>query len=203
MLLRYGITDAIEVRGGVGSVAWQEGIIDRTVPLEGGSDHTTFESGYNGAAIGTKIRLLQTPVSTLSGVATVSLPLGTGVFDAVDDRARQEVKLAFNGALGSNLSVTMNGGASFFYDEGGNNPFTDRELEWLFLPSLGISATDAIGFYVGYAGFYTDAPNRNWVETGATYLLNADTQIDVNTGLRVDDNVDSAFFLGVGLAHRF
>ena len=203
LLLRYGITDAIELRGGVGSVAWQERITDPSTIDSSEDDYTTFESGYNGAAIGTKIRLLQTPTSTLSGVATLSLPLGTGAFDAADDRARQEVKLAFDGALGANLSVSLNGGASFFYDDGGDNPFTDREVEWLFFPSLGISATDALGVYVGYAGFYTDGINRSWVETGATYLLNTDTQVDVNTGLRVDDNIDSEFFLGLGLSHRF
>jgi hypothetical protein len=36
-----------------------------------------------------------------------------------------------------------------------------------------------------------------------TFLATPDTQIDLNGGLRVDDNVDSEFFLGVGLSQRF
>jgi hypothetical protein len=184
LLLRYGVTNRIEVRGGVGSYVVNESPVD---------------DGYAGTSVGTKVRLFQNELTTLSGVATLGLPTGTGGFDSPDDRARQEVKLAFDGALGEDLTLSVNGGTRFFYAAGTQD---DRAVEWLFIPTLSFSVTETAGAYVGYAGVYDDGPNANWVEGGVTYLYNADTQLDINTGLRVDDNGDD-FFLGIGVARRF
>jgi len=180
LLLRYGVTPALELRGGVGSYVINE---------------SPFDDGYAGTSVGAKLRLVRTATSALSGVATLGLPTGTGAFDTPDDRARQTLKLAFDGALGEGLTLSVNGGASFFYTD-------DSAVEWLFIPTLSFGLTEATGAYVGYAGFYDDGPNANWVEGGLTFLANPDTQLDVNTGLRVDDNGND-FFLGVGVAHRF
>ncbi len=184
LFLRYGLSNRIEVRGGVGSY----------VVLESPRDN-----GYGGTSVGTKVRLTQTDLWALSGVASLGLPTGTGPFDTADDRARQEVKLAFDGALGKTITVSVNGGAGFFYSSGVQN---DRAVEWLFIPTLSFGVTETTGAYVGYAGFYTDATNSNWVEGGVTFLPNSDTQFDVNTGLRLDE-VSDAFFLGLGVARRF
>jgi hypothetical protein len=184
LLLRYGLTNGVEVRGGVGSYVINESPAD---------------DGYAGTAVGAKVRLFRNDLTALSGVATLGLPTGTGAFDTSDDRARQELKLAFEGALGEDITFSVNGGASFFYNSGVQD---DRAVEWLFIPTLSFSVTETTGAYVGYAGFYDDGPNANWVEGGVTYLYNTDTQLDVNTGLRVDDNGDD-FFLGVGVARRF
>ncbi|MFB6247052.1 MAG: transporter [Salinibacter sp.] len=180
LFLRYGITDALELRGGVGSYVVNE---------------SPRDDGYGGSSVGTKVRLFQNATSALSGVATLGLPTGTGAFDTPDDRARQTVKLAFDGALGDGLTLSVNGGASFFYTD-------DSAVEWLLIPTLSFGLTETTGAYVGYAGFYDDGPNANWVEGGVTLLTTPDTQLDVNTGLRVDDNAND-FFVGVGVAHRF
>jgi hypothetical protein len=182
LFLRYGVTDALELRGGVGSYEVTDG-----------------ENGYNGTGVGAKLRLFQNATSALSGVATLGLPTGTGAFDTVDDRARQTVKLAYDGALGEGLTLSVNGGASFFYAAGTQE---DRAVQWLLIPTLSFGLTETTGAYVGYAGFYDDGPSANWVEGGLTFLATPDTQLDVNTGLRVDDNGDD-FFLGLGVAHRF
>jgi hypothetical protein len=114
-----------------------------------------------------------------------------------------------NAALGSNLSLTVNAGANFFWSEGEEAFLSDRKVEYVFIPTLNIGITETTSAYVGYAGFYSDdsqpfdAANANFVETGVTFLATPDTQIDLNGGLRVDDNVDSEFFLGVGLSQRF
>ena len=183
VLLRTGVTQALEVRGGVGSLK-----------------ATADGSGYEGIGLGAKLRLLRTPLTALSGVATTTVPLGTGEFEPGDRRARQELKLAFDGALGDGLTLSMNGGASFYYDEGLQE---DRDLEALFIPTLSVGLSETTGAYVGYAGFFGKSANRNWVEGGLTFTPNPDTQFDVNTGLRVDDNVDTGFFVGIGLATRF
>ena len=184
LLLRYGVTDALELRGAVGSYVINE---------------SPFDNGYGGTGVGAKLRLFQNATSALSGVATLSLPTGTGFFDTPDDRARQEIKLAFDGALGEGLTFSVNGGASFFYAAGSQE---DRAVEWLFIPTLSFGLTETTGAYVGYAGFYNDGLNANWVESGITFLTNSDTQLDVNTGVRLDANANG-FFVGAGVAHRF
>ena len=124
-----------------------------------------------------------------------------------DDRARQTLTLAADGALGEGLTLSINAGASFFWSEG--DAERDRQVEYLFIPTLTVDVTETTSAYVGYAGFYSDdsqrldAENTNVVEAGVTVLATSNTQLDVNGGLRVDDNVDSQFFLGIGLAQRF
>ncbi len=184
LLLRFGVTPGLELRGSVGSYVVNE---------------SPFDNGYAGSAVGTKVRLFQNDVSALSGVATLGLPTGTGVYDSVDDRARQELKLAFDGALGEDITLSINGGTSFYYASGVQD---DRAVEILFIPTLSFAMTETTGGYVGYAGFYDDGPNTNWVEGGVTFLTGTDTQLDLNTGLQIDDNGDR-FFFGAGVAHRF
>lgn len=184
LLLRYGVTNTVEVRGGVGSYVVNE---------------APFDNGYLGTTLGAKARLFQNETSTLSGLATLGLPTGTGPYDTPDDRVRQELTLAYNGALGSGLDLTLNGGTRFYYSSGIQN---DRAFEWLFIPTLSFGVTQTADAYVGYGGFFRDGPNTNWVEGGLTFLAAPNTQVDLNTGLRVDDNADQ-FFLGIGLAQRF
>jgi hypothetical protein len=126
-------------------------------------------------------------------VSTWALPTGTGAFDA--ENVAQTLTLAYDGALGEDLGLSVNVGASLPYAEGAN-------LSYLFIPTLSFDIVDRLGGYVGYAGFYADGPNTNFVEAGVTLLSSHDTQLDVNTGLQVDEDRD-AFFLGLGLAHRF
>jgi len=184
LLLRYGATSGLELRGGIGSYVVNE---------------SPFDNGYAGTSVGAKVRLFQNETSTLSGVATLGLPTGTGAYDSRDDRARQELKLAFDGALGEDITLSINGGTSFYYASGVQD---DREVGVLFIPTLSFAITETTGGYVGYAGFYDDGPNTNWVEGGITFLADTNTQLDVNTGLQIDDNGDR-FFLGVGVARRF
>ena len=178
LLLRYGVNNFLELRGNVNSFVFTDG-----------------DDGYNGTGVGAKVRLWRSGLAQLSGVATTGLPTGTGPFESVDDRARQQLKLAFDGALGTGLTLSVNGGLSFFYTD-------DAATEWLFIPTLSTSFNERTGFYVGYGGFYRENSNTNFVEAGLTYLTGPNTQLDVNTGLQLDEGSDY-FFLGLGLAHRF
>ena len=176
LLLRYGVADFLELRGGVGSFA-----LDAP------------DTEYTGTSVGGKLRLAQSSLSALSVVSTWALPTGTGAFE--NERVSQTLALAFNGALGEGLGLSANAGTSVPY--GG-----DTDPSYLFIPTLSFSLADQVGAYVGYAGFYSTGLNTNYVEAGVTLLSGPDTQLDVNTGLQVDEN-RSAFFAGLGLAHRF
>lgn len=184
LLLRYGISDGFELRGGVNSYVVVEAPLD---------------NGYSGTSVGAKVRLFENDISALSGVATLGLPTETGGFSGPDDRARQDLVLAYDGALGDGITLSVNGGTSFYYVSGLQN---DRDVDVLFIPTLSFELAESMGAYVGYAGFYDDGPNRSWVEGGITIVSNIDTQLDVNTGLRIDSN-GNGFFVGAGVAHRF
>jgi len=190
LLLRYGVTDRIEFRANVGSIGFDEQFA--------GTD-TELESGYNGAAIEAKIKLFENATTTVSGFSSTSVPLSTGPFESVDDRSQQTLALLLDGALGQNLTLTVNGGANFFWDAGEQE---DRAVTALFIPTLNFAINDQAGAYVGYFGQYRDTANTNFVEGGFTYLVSPNTQIDLNGGFRVDDNEDG-FFVGVGLSQRF
>jgi len=183
LLLRLGVTDAVELRGGVGSLGFVS---------NGSSD-----SGYQGLNLGAKARFFQSETATVGALATTSLQsTQSGTFDGMDDRARQDLTLVGNFALGTRLSLTTNVGTQFYFTD-------DAEQSFTFIPTLNIGLNDQVGAYVGYAGTYTDGPNQNFVEGGLTFLATPNTQLDVNTGFRIDDNVDTGFFLGLGLAQRF
>ncbi len=176
LLLRYGVADFLELRGGVGSFA-----LDAP------------DTEYTGTSVGGKLRLAQSSLSALSVVSTWALPTGSGAFES--ERVSQTLALAFDGALGEGLGLSANAGTSIPY--GG-----DADPSYLFIPTLSFDVTDRVGGYVGYAGFYSTGLNTNYVEAGLTLLSSPNTQLDVNTGLQVDEN-RSAFFAGLGLAHRF
>ena len=176
LLLRYGVADFLELRGGVGSFA-----LDAP------------DTEYTGTSVGSKLRLAQSSLSAFSLVSTWTLPTGTGAFES--DRVSQTLALAYNGALGEGLGISANGGTEVPY--GG-----DGDPSYLFVPTLSVDITDGVGGYVGYAGFYSTGLNTNYVEAGLTLLSSPNTQLDINTGLQVDED-RSAFFAGLGLAHRF
>ena len=175
LLLRYGVADFLELRGGVGSFALN-----------------APDTEYTGTSVGGKLRLFRASLSEVSLVSTWSLPTGTGAFDS--ESVSQTLKLAYNGALGEDLSFSANAGTALPYD--------DADPSYLFIPTLSFSLADQVGAYVGYAGFYSTGLNTNYVEAGVTLLSGPDTQLDVNTGLQVDE-YQGAFFVGLGLAHRF
>ena len=176
LLFRYGVVGFLELRGGVGSLA-----LDPP------------DTEYTGTSVGGKLRLFQSPLSAVSLVSTWSLPTGSGTF--ASDRVSQTLALAYDGALGDDLGLSVNAGTEVPY--GG-----DEDASYLFIPTLSVDIAEGIGGYVGYAGFYSVGLNTNYVEAGATLLASPDTQLDLNTGLQIDENRD-AFFVGLGLAHRF
>lgn len=180
LLIRAGITESLELRGRVGSYTVTEG-----------------EEGYDGAALGAKLNVLDTRAAALGAMATTTLPIGTA--PGASDRVRQEVKFALDAALAEGVALSVNSGVRVYYSSGIQD---ERAPEGLFLGALGGTLSESVVVFVGYGGFYGKVANRSWLEGGLTVLANPDTQLDANVGLRVDGNVDSAFFVGVGLARR-
>lgn len=64
----------------------------------------------------------------------------------------------------------------------------------------GVSLTDVVGFYAGWAGLFADFDDVNYGEAGFTFLASDDLQLDVNGGWALD--ADDWFF-GAGAAIRW
>lgn len=200
ILARYGATDAIELRANIGSVGFAETFAETDTELESGYVSTGLSDRAIGPSIGVKARLFQTEMLTVSGFTDTSVPsVMTGPFETVDERSRQTFALFADGAISENITLTVNGGTSFYWSSGEQD---DRAFSALFIPTLNFSINDEAGAYVGYLGEYDEFANRNFVEGGFTYLLSGDTQLDINGGYRIDDNADG-YFLGLGVSQRF
>lgn len=181
LLLRGGLSDRIELRGRAGSIQVADG-----------------SAAYDGAALGAKVGIFETRAAMVGVMAMTDLPLATT--PRAPDRARQELTLAFTGALSERAILTMNTGTRFFFSGGTQD---DRASEGLFIPTLALGLSETVGAFVGYAGIYGQGGNRNWIEGGLTLLTNSDTQLDLNGAVRVDEHAEAPFFLGVGVSRRF
>ena len=64
----------------------------------------------------------------------------------------------------------------------------------------GVSLTDVVSAYAGWAGFFADTGHVNFGEGGLTFLMNDDAQLDVNGGWALDAE---GWFFGAGVAIRW
>lgn len=188
MLLRYGFSEWLELRGGLNSF-----VLVGDPPFD--------ERGYVGTSLGAKIPLLApagAPAETanLSVVAMTTLANATGSFETDGERVRQEARLAYDYPLGERWTVSTNAGLRFF--------FIDKpDTEWLASGTLAANLSARGAAYVGYAGIFADdGASDTYAEAGLTYNLARTTQVDVHGGLRLGDNDRSNFFAGVGFVQR-
>jgi hypothetical protein len=178
VLLRYGLTDWLEARGGVGSYVVNE---------------TPRQDGYSGTTLGAKAALLEGGPLSAGLLATTGLPTGTGAYDG--SQAWQDLTLALGAPVAGPVSVASNVGHQFTIGEG-------LEGETTLTTTLLFSASETVGLGLGYAGFYASGLNRNYLEGGATLRTAPDTQLDVNWAYQIDGYADQVL-LGVGISHRF
>ena len=71
--------------------------------------------------------------------------------------------------------------------------------------SVAFAVTDRLGTYVEYFGFYPNAEGSDCahsINSGLTYLINNNFQIDLRVGAGLNEEADD-FFTGIGFAWRF
>ncbi len=178
LLVRYGVSSWLEARAGVGSYVVHDAPV---------------ENGYSGTTLGGKVGLWQGERVNASALSTWGLPTGTGVYAESD--AWQAVALAFDASVAGPVAVAASLGHTFAY--GGESP-----AQTSFTATWGVEVNEAIGIGLGYAGFYEEGPNQNYLEGAATYLVNDDVQLDVNWAYRMGGDA-SEVHLGLGVARRF
>lgn len=190
VLIRLGVGERLEARFGVGS--WSR--IDAPA---GRAD------GYDDPTLGLKVRLTDPQSDRPPGLPAVALLLGTSIPVGSDeltaDEWQPEAKLALGWDLTDRFSVASNIGYAAPVDG-------DERLHQLQVSvSAGIVATDRLGFFVEAYGFSeeeADGEATRYADTGATFALTDDLQLDARIGFGLNDPSPDRY-IGVGAVARW
>lgn len=184
-LLRYGISDRIELR------FYQEMYSDRLV-----SDGSTAFSNsltFVPTMIGAKFNLVQNNPN-LPDIGLIA-SFGGGVFEETGNGLQSDIRFAFDGSLGQELSISSNLGLSMSNGFDFVTPF--------YTLVLGHSLDNKIGIFVeAYGSFPEIGTSSHSMDAGLTYLLNSSLQLDVYGGTGLS-NGSANLLLGFGLSKRF
>jgi len=190
LLVRYGLGENLEARLGVGSWTRIEVPGDQ---LEGFEDPT----------VQMKVRLTPPVSDRPPGFPAVALLVGTSVpvgsEELTVDEWEPEAVLAFDWILTDMLTLGANLGVAF--------PTADGEQFDQLLASVtaGIAATDRLGVFLETYGFsqeVDDGDATQYVDTGVTFALTDDLQLDARIGFGLNDPSPERY-VGVGAAFRW
>jgi hypothetical protein len=194
LLLRYAFDDRWEAQLGVGSYEW----LDSGVPGE------RRISGFQDPFVGAKVRLNDPEaehrapgVPALALLLQTTLPVGNRRLTA--DAWQPQVSLALEWELTRDLSLASNLGCAYLTDSG------DRFTQCFASLSAGLQVDDQVGaFFEGYAFNRESAGGSatGYLDTGLTYLVSKDLQLDVRVGAGLNAPRPN-WFTGLGASFRF
>ncbi|HEX9945053.1 MAG TPA: transporter [Thermoanaerobaculia bacterium] len=194
VLVRIGAGERLEARLGLGSY----GRVDPGLPVTG------TVSGYEDPSVGLKVRLTEDDPDLLAPghpamalLFATTLPLGSD--ELTSDEWQPEAKLALSWALTDRWSLGSNLG--YAYPAGEDERFHQLSASL----TAGLSLTERLGVYLEGFGFSkesTDGSGTRYVNSGLTWLLSNDLQLDVRIGAGLDDPHPN-WFAGLGAAVRF
>ncbi len=150
------------------------------------------ELGREDPEVGVKIPLARGE-TRVSAMASLSLPWGSDVFSAREERV--SATLLLDRPLTGLWGLSVNAGASFPASEPG-----DAGLALIVTPSRAVDGVEGLSVYGGYAGFYDDGRKEHILEAGGAFLSDSDTQFDLNLGFMTSSE---RLFVGVGVSHRW
>lgn len=189
VLVRIGAGERLEARLGVGS--WTR------VDVPGAE-----LDGYEDPSVGLKVRLTPPVDDRPPGFPAASLLLSTtvpvGSDELTTDEWEPEARVALDWILTDLLSLGANVGIAWPSDG-------DRFDQLLASVTLGIAATDRLGVFVETYGFSEEEPEGDatqYVDTGVTFALTDDLQLDARIGFGLNDPSPERF-VGVGIAARW
>jgi len=193
LLLRAGVGERWEARFGLGSY-------DRIDAGRG----TARLSGYEDPTLGVKFRLTEDDPNLLppgrprmSILLATSIPAGSD--DLTTDEWQPEGKLALGWDLSDRISLASNLIYAYPSDDG------ERFNQFAASLSAGMSFTDQLAIYLEGFGFSkesADGSATSYINSGLTYLVSNDLQLDVRIGAGLDEPHPN-WFAGLGAAVRF
>ncbi|HEX6864665.1 MAG TPA: transporter [Thermoanaerobaculia bacterium] len=189
LLVRIGTGERWETRLGVGYARIE----------------TPFDefSGLEDPSVGIKVRFTDDPGELGPGQPAASLivaaSIPAGDEELTEDEWVPEGKLALAWELTPRFSLGSN--LNYVYAMDG-----DERLHQLGATLSGsLSLTDRLGAYLEWFGFSEeteDGPSTHYANTGVTWLINNDLQVDARVGTGLND-ADPDWFVGVGAGVRF
>lgn len=150
-------------------------------------------SGLDNVALGIKQELGSGNVRSAM-LGHVTLP--TGNDDVTTSATAVDLVLALEWDLPAGLGLGANLGGELVFDD------ETSSQQWVSA-ALGIPVADRLGAFVeGYS--YTEELDSfaTYLDTGLTYLLTPDWQVDARVGVGLDDHDDELIY-GLGLLARF
>ena len=191
-LIRAGLAEALELR-----VFWEGWAHSE---LDDGAGTVLTDDGAADMSIGFKARLAEEDgnIPALSIIGEIGLPLGNKEFSSEDPVPATKLLWAYG--LSDDLAIAGNFNFGFPVES------DDYYFEVGSSLALGYSLSDSIGTFIEYFGMMpadsTDAvDDTHFVDTGFTYLINQNLQLDVRAGFGINDAADD-FFAGTGLSFR-
>lgn len=199
LLLRYGLSERLELRFGLSGHAWEETRYDDGTPTGNVEGWEDSEAGFK-YALWAENPSCFIPEAAL--LAHLSLPSGADRHST--ERADPSFRFLFSNTLSEEASLSYNLGAAW---ETGEDNFGGRDTLSVFqyTVSLGRSLTDRLGMYVELFGdipMSVDAKPAHSIDGGFTYLLADNFQLDVSTGAGLSEAAED-WFVGAGVSYRF
>ncbi len=167
-LLRYGLLNNFEVRLGWNfeesrtSIAGQQGEISNT--------------GFSPILVGMKVAIVEEKgwLPTIGLLGHVYLPY-TAPKEDRPETTGVDFRFAFGHSVGEKSNISYNLGAQW----GNDSP----EAAYIYTLAYGYSITDSVGFYAEIYGDFPEngSANHYW-DTGFTYLIKNNIQLDATVG---------------------
>jgi hypothetical protein len=198
-LIRYGLCDRLELRLGHSGYTWEETDYADDTP-------TYSDEGWGDSEIGMKYFIQdEVPECFLPETALlvhVSMPTGQNGFSS--ERYDPSFRLSLAHTLSDTLSFSYNLGMFWESEEDDTGDF-DTLSNYLYTVSLSKSLSDRLGLFCELFGDIpasADGKPANSFDTGLTYLVNDNIQVDVEGGVGLSEAADD-WFVGVGVVYRF
>ncbi len=182
-LLRYGLTDGIELR-------LSGGYIQQTTDDRSGSQ---TESGFAGIRAGSKFHLLEEngllPETAL--IADLTIPTGNVIL--TENEYIPGLVFAASNSITDWASISYNLGARYR---------TNQKSVYIYTLSLGIQPLKKIGIFAEIFGSFSQKNTpRHSIDFGMTYLVIRNLQLDTTYGFAITENAVDSFF-NFGLSWR-
>ena len=194
-LFRYGFLDNLELRIGYDFIDEK-----KNYSYSSTNDYKTFKisessNGLNPLLLGFKF-LIQNESKGNPGIGFVSnlyLP-----FSASKDLKPKNTGADFKFALSHSLNKTHN----ISYNIGVQWGNTEYFLDYIYSLVYGISIKDRLGLFFEVYGYIPEKSNsNNYWDSGITYLINNNSQIDMSIGSGIES--DQLIYLNFGFSQRF
>nr|MBA2352622.1 transporter [Burkholderiales bacterium] len=199
ILVRVPVAKRVELRFGIPSYL--------VVRSDAEDDEGGDASGFEDASLGAKFALsegssenglVKWPAMAL--IVGTSLPTGASAFREDDLQPDAVFAMAVN--LTEQIALASNLGYSYAADRG------DRFDQFFASVSLAVDLTEQVGTYFEVYGFTrveaATSDGARFFNTGLTYLVDDDFQLDTRVGVGLDNDVSGPdTFFGFGFARRF